>query len=161
MANEVDLGVFEAALPDVTSTLTLPGLEHPVEITRDRHGIPHIKAETLHDAFFAQGFVHGQDRLWQLEFDRRRAEGRWAECGGAAGITQDTFMRRARIVDSAKADYAAFDAETKAMTDAYTAGVNAFITSTKTLPVEFGLLDLQPRPWSRGFPARSSRFATF
>ncbi|HEX5165227.1 MAG TPA: penicillin acylase family protein [Thermomicrobiales bacterium] len=138
---------FAAALPDVTSTLTLAGLDQPVEIIRDHYGIPHIKAATLHDAFFAQGFVHAQDRLWQMEFDRRRAEGRWAECAGAPAIEQDRFMRRARIVDSAKADYDAFNDETKAMCDAYTAGVNAFIDTTKTLPVEYSLLDLQPRQW--------------
>ncbi len=147
MATEIGSDTFQAALPDVTSTLTLPGLEQPVEIIRDQHGIPHIKASSVHDAFFAQGFVHGQDRLWQLEFDRRRAEGRWAECAGASAIDQDRFMRRIRVIESAKADYDAFDAETRAMCDAYTAGVNAFINSTTTLPVEYSLLDLQPRQW--------------
>src|SRR5688572_30592608 len=134
MATQIGRKAFEAALPDVTSTLAIPGLEQPVEIIRDHYGIPHIRAASVHDAFFAQGFVHGQDRLWQLEFDRRRAEGRWAECAGASAIDQDRFMRRARLVDSAKADYEVFNDETKAMCDAYTAGVNAFINSTKTLP---------------------------
>ena len=147
MATQFGRETFEAALPDVTSTLQLPGPQQPVEVIRDHFGIPHIRAGSTHDAFFAQGFVHAQDRLWQLEFDRRRAEGRWAECAGATAIDQDRFMRRLRIVDSAKADYDAFNAETKAMCDAYTAGVNAFIDSTTALPVEYGLLDLQPRPW--------------
>jgi len=147
MASQVDREAFEAALPDVTSTMSLPGLEYPVEIIRDHFGIPHIRAESTHDAFFAQGFVHAQDRLWQLEFDRRRAEGRWAECAGAAALDQDRFMRRLRLVDTAKADYDAFDAETKAMCDAYTAGVNAFINTTDRLPIEYTLLELQPRQW--------------
>src|SRR5690349_20824447 len=69
MANQVGREALDAALPDVTSTLTLAGLEQPVEIIRDHFGIPHIRAGSVHDAFFAQGFVHGQDRLWQLEFD--------------------------------------------------------------------------------------------
>ena len=147
MAAQIGREGFQAALPDVSSTVNLDGLDQPVEVFRDRYGIPHIRAATTHDAFFAQGFVHGQDRLWQMEFDRRRAEGRWAECAGAAALDQDRFLRRARIVESAKADYAAFNTETKAMCDAYTAGVNAFIATTKTLPVEYTLLDLRPRQW--------------
>ena len=137
MATQIGREAFEAALPDVTSTMTLPGLDQPVEIIRDHYGVPHIRAATLHDAFFAQGFVHGQDRLWQLEFDRRRAEGRWAECAGSAAIAQDTFMRRARIVDSGKADYEAFDAETKGMCDAYNAGVDAFMRERGRIPFLF------------------------
>jgi penicillin amidase len=138
---------FRAALPDVTSTFSLPGLDGPVEIVRDTLGIPHVRAGSRHDAFFAQGFVHAQDRLWQLEFDRRRGLGRWAECAGAAAVEWDAFARRMRLGATARADYAAFDADTRGVFDAYAAGVNAFISSTKQLPVEFGLLDITPEPW--------------
>ena len=73
MAAQIGREAFQAALPDVSSTVNLDGLDQPVEVFRDRYGIPHIRAATTHDAFFAQGFVHGQDRLWKMEFDRRRA----------------------------------------------------------------------------------------
>jgi penicillin amidase len=136
-----------AALPDVTSTLSLPGLEAPVDIWRDPHGIPHTRAETRHDAFFAQGLVHAQDRLWQMEYDRRRAYGRWAEIAGAAALPQDVQMRRFELLASARADYHAVNGETRAMLDAYAAGVNAFLRATATLPVEFTLAGLPPAPW--------------
>ena len=64
-----------AALPDVTSTLQATGLLAPVEIVRDTWGIPHVRAQSEHDVFFAQGFVTAQDRLWQMDYDRQRALG--------------------------------------------------------------------------------------
>lgn len=138
---------LEAALPDLTGTVTVQGLEGPVEIVRDRHGAPHVRAGSLHDAFFAQGFVHAQDRLWQMEFDRRRASGRWAELVGKAALDSDVLMRRLDLDASARADYEAFDDETKEMFDAYAAGVNAFIDTTDTLPIEFTLLGIEPQRW--------------
>lgn len=116
---------LRAAVPDVTGTLNVGGLAHPVEILRDAQHVPHIRAASSHDAFFAQGFVHAQDRLWQMDYDRRRAAGRWAEYAGRSGIAMDTLMRRLRLVENARADYDAFNAETRAMVDAYAAGVNA------------------------------------
>ena len=69
---------LKAALPDVTSSLAFAGLDGPITIYRDEWGIPHITAESEHDVFFAQGFVTAQDRLWHMDYDRRRALGRWA-----------------------------------------------------------------------------------
>ena len=66
-------------LPQIAGLLTVPGLGAPVEIIRDRWGIPHIYAASTHDVFFAQGFVHAQDRLWQMELNRRTAAGRLSE----------------------------------------------------------------------------------
>ena len=136
-----------AAVPDLTGTTRLQGLEGPVEIVRDELGIPHARAGSTHDAFFAQGFYHAQDRLWQMEYDRRRAYGRWAELVGPTALDQDILMRRLGLGRSAAADYAAFDDETRAMFDAYAAGVNAFISTTPTLPVEFGIVGTRPEPW--------------
>lgn len=138
---------LKKALTDVTSSLNLARLDGPVDIYRDEHGIPHIRAGSMHDAFFVQGFVHAQDRLWQMDYDRRRAYGRWAEYAGPVGVEQDIFMRRLRLGETARADYDAFDDETRAMLDAYTDGVNAFIDSTQTLPVEYGLVRGRPEPW--------------
>ena len=74
---------LKSALPDTSKTLRLKGLDATVEIYRDKHGIPHVSAQTTNDAFFAQGFVAAQDRLWHMDYDRCRAYGRWAEYAGA------------------------------------------------------------------------------
>jgi penicillin amidase len=138
---------LRAAVPDLTGTVQLPGLEGRVEIYRDMLGIPHIRAHSLHDAFFAQGFVHAQDRLWQMDHDRHRAYGRWAEYAGAGAIEQDVLFRRFRLEASAKADYGAINIETQEMLDAYAAGVNAFLQTTTRLPIEYRLLEATPEPW--------------
>lgn len=138
---------LSTSIPPLDGTVRLAGLRGPVEVVRDSLGIPHIRAGSLHDAFFGQGFVHAQDRLWHMEYDRRRATGRWAEYVGPSGVEQDLLMRRARIGESAKIDYAALDAETRAMLDAYSDGINAFIQSTAVLPIEFRLLGTTPEPW--------------
>ena len=80
---------LEAAIPSHAGTMHLDGLDGSVEVVRDSLGIPHIRAGSVHDAFFAQGYVHAQDRLWQMEYDRRRALGRWAEVAGPTGLEHD------------------------------------------------------------------------
>ena len=107
------------ALPSLNGAIPLDGLEAEVQIYRDQYGVPHMRAQSIRDAFFVQGFVHAQDRLWQMEFDRRRAYGKWAEFAGSAALPMDLFARRARLGASAKADYAAFNNETKTMLEAY------------------------------------------
>ena len=137
-------------VPDLQGTLRLAGLAARAEIWRDPEGIPHVRAASTRDAFVVQGFVHAQDRLWHLEYDRRRAYGRWAECAGPSGRAEDVQMRRFRLRASARADYACVNAETRTMLDAYALGVNAFVrtaTSAGTLPVEFQILGLAPEPW--------------
>jgi penicillin amidase len=137
-----------SALPDLASLRRLPGLVDAVDVWRDPDGVPHARAATAHDAFFAQGFVHAQDRLWHMEYDRRRAYGRWAELVGPAGAAQDVLARRLGLGRSARADYAGAAAETRAMLDAYAAGVNAFLATTDAWPVEFELLEARPEPWA-------------
>jgi penicillin amidase len=103
------------------------------------------------DAFFAQGFVHAQDRMWHMEQDRRRAAGRWAECVGPEGLAEDALMRRLGLRASAETDYAGLNGETRAMLDAYAAGVNAWLAAARAgagLPPECRLLDLVPEPWA-------------
>ncbi len=136
------------ALPDVRGAVRLPALGARAEVWRDPEGIPHVRAASARDAFLAQGFVHAQDRLWHLEYDRRRAYGRWAELAGPPGLAQDVQMRRFDLEASARADYAAVDAETRAVLDAYAAGVNAFLRTTRALPVECRILGVQPEPWA-------------
>ncbi len=147
MSPSITLADFQAALPDVSSTLQTPGLQEPVEVVRDRWGIPHIRTSTEHDAFFAQGFVTAQDRLWHMDYDRQRALGRWSEFVGAHGLQEDRLMRTFGLERAAKADYEVSSPEAKAMLEAYTAGVNAFISTTQALPVEYKLVDATPEPW--------------
>ena len=141
-------GDLAAGLPDLDGSIRLTGLAATVEIWRDVDGIPHVKAASAQDAFFAQGFVHAQDRLWQMDYDRRRAYGRWAEYAGPPGVAQDLHLRRLRLGPSVRADYDAVNAETRAMLDAYAAGTNAFLATTRTLPVEFQLVDAHPEAWA-------------
>ena len=138
---------LKSAIPDLTGTVRLDGLEGTVKVYRDQYGIPHIKAESEMDAFFAQGFVTAQDRLWHMEYDRRRGSGRWAEAVGEQGVAQDKMMRRFRLEASAKADYQVMNTHTKSVFDAYAAGVNAFIDSGDALPVEYRITGLEPEPW--------------
>jgi penicillin amidase len=138
---------LQASLPDTVSTLGLKGLNAPIEVVRDHHGIPHIRAQSANDAFFGQGFAAAQDRLWQMDRDRRRALGRWAEWIGQPGVAEDMTMRRFQLGLAAQADYATVSASTRAMLDAYSSGVNAFIQSTASLPIEYTLLDCRPEPW--------------
>ncbi|MDE0040236.1 MAG: penicillin acylase family protein [Gammaproteobacteria bacterium] len=138
---------LEAALPDMASTMRVIGLEHPVEVVRDGWGIPHIRAASVHDAFFAQGFVTAQDRLWHMDYDRHRALGRWSEFAGRLGLGEDRLMRAFGVERAAKADLAVSSDDAQAMLEAYSDGVNAFIGTTRSLPVEYKLLDVSPEPW--------------
>ena len=138
---------LQNALPDVTSTLELPGLQKPVEVCRDRWGVPHVRAENERDAFFAQGFVTAQDRLWHMDYDRRRALGRWAEFAGPDALPEDRLMRRLRVERAAHMDLEVTGAAARDMLAAYSDGVNAFLACTRTLPVEYRLLQAEPEPW--------------
>ena len=144
MINHEDL---KQALPKIDGTIPLAGLDASVEVYRDTYGIPHVRASSERDAFYAQGFVTAQDRLWHMEYDRRRGAGRWAEAVGVSALEQDKLMRRFRLEASARADYQAVEDHTRMMLDAYAAGVNAFIDSTESLPVEYRIAGLQPEPW--------------
>src|SRR3954468_14370929 len=101
----------------------LDGLDGTVTILRDEWGIPHVRAITAHDAFFGQGFAHAADRLGQLEYDRRRAYGRWAEVAGPTAVPFDAFTRRCALRDAAKREYDALDDAGRTVLDAFAAGV--------------------------------------
>lgn len=135
-------------LPRVRGQLTLDGLRRPVDVIRDRWGVPHIYAQTEEDLFFAQGFVHAQDRLFQMDVNRRLGLGRLSEIVGPAGLETDRFARTFGWHKAAEAQAAGImsHAETRAISEAYAAGVNAFIEQGK-LPIEFSLLACRPEPW--------------
>jgi len=136
------------SLPKTDGEIRLAGLGGAVEVLRDRYGIPHIFATSLEDASFALGFVHAQDRLWQMEMSRRVAAGRLAEVVGAGGLETDRFLRTLGVRRAAQANLALLDRETVRMLEAYAAGVNAFLASDPVLPPEFWLTGVRPEPWS-------------
>ena len=135
------------ALPDTTSQLSIRGLEGSANIIRDQLGIPHVRARSIHDAFFAQGFATAQDRLWHMDYDRHRAYGRWAELVGPIALEEDCFMRRFRLEASARGDLGVIGLKARDMLEAYSAGVNAFIETTEALPIEYRIVDTEPEPW--------------
>ena len=136
-----------AAVSQMDGTLAAAGLHAPVVIRRDPQGVAHVRAENEHDAWFGQGFAAAQDRLWQMEYDRRRAVGRWSEAAGPSGLAADRLARRLQLEATAKADVQAMSERTRAMFEAYAEGVNAFIASDQPLPVEYGLTGIAPEPW--------------
>ena len=117
-----------------------------VEIVRDRAGVPHCSAANEPDAFFAQGWVHAADRLWQLEYDRRRALGRWSEVVGPRGLAIDRFYRQMDLAGFVRRDLDALTPAARAMLDAYADGVNAFIASGAR-PQEFDVAGVEPMAW--------------
>ncbi|MGI8553916.1 MAG: penicillin acylase family protein [Dehalococcoidia bacterium] len=127
--------------------IVVAGLSRPLTIRRDCFGVPHIRAESEHDAWFGQGFAAAQDRLWQMEYDRRRATGRWAEVAGSVGVPGDVLARRLQLERAGRADVEVMSSETRAMFDAYAAGINAFLKSGQPLPVEYELTGITPEPW--------------
>ena len=133
--------------PIVSGRLTVAGLRTPVEVLRDRHGVPHLFASSEEDALFGQGLVHAQDRLFQMELLRRLAAGRLAEVFGARALQADRFQRRLGLAELAQRDVDAASSLDRASLEAYAGGVNAGLSTLPALPPEFTLLGIRPEPW--------------
>jgi penicillin amidase len=150
----VGYATVRRAWPQTRGTLQVPGLQAPVTVIRDRWGVPHIYASNPHDLFFAQGYVHAQDRFWQMEFWRRLSSGRLAEVLGKSALPTDRFVRTIGWHRAAAQDWERADPETRAVLEAYAEGVNAYISTHKgRLGLEFTLLGLtgkkfDPEPWT-------------
>lgn len=131
-----------------TKHITLNAPHGKVTIDRDKHLIPHIRAlNDDRDAFYALGYVHAEDRLWQLEFQRRVAAGRLSELFGEQTIKQDEYLRTWGFYHAAEKAWDAMDEQTKEIVRAYTQGVNAYINN-HSLPIQFYLLRTKPEPWT-------------
>lgn len=123
-------GVYYLAsrsLVDYQADYSVDGLTAPVEIVRDTHGVPHIFGASDEDVFYALGFAHAQDRLWQMTMMRRVAQGRLSEIFGTATLRTDELLRRLDLYQIAARSVAYQDAETTAALEAYARGVNAWI----------------------------------
>ena len=139
---------IRTSLPRAVERVRVNGIAAPVEVLRDTHGVPHIFAQTPEDGAFALGYVHAQDRLWQMESMRRLGAGRLAEIVGAAGLPSDRFMRTLGIYRRAEEQYGLLSEDARRTVDAYAAGVNAWISHRDgALPPEFIALGLEPEPW--------------
>ncbi|MBW1819266.1 MAG: penicillin acylase family protein [Deltaproteobacteria bacterium] len=137
-----------APLPTLDGELQVKGMHAPVKVFRDRWGVPHIVAANEHDLFMAQGFVQAQDRLWQMETNRRVAAGRLSEAIGEKTLELDRLMRTLGVMRAAEMEVASYDAETLAVLQAFSDGVNAFLElKGGSLPLEFRLLGIDPEPW--------------
>ncbi|HWL08078.1 MAG TPA: penicillin acylase family protein [Planctomicrobium sp.] len=125
------------------------GLFSDVTIHRDTWGIPHIRAENDADLFFGFGYATAQDRLFQLDYARRKARGRLAEILGRDAVESDVLYRTINLAGIVESQWAGLPEEPRRLLEAYTAGVNAWIEQSRDrLPIEFDLLDYQPEPWS-------------
>ena len=136
------------ALPGLEGRRMVPGLQESVEIVRDRWGVPHIYARNEDDLYFAQGYVQAQDRLFQMDVQRRVGYGRISEIAGPLGLASDRMARICGWPHAAEAQWRGVqhDPETTRLMEAFAAGVNAFIAEDN-LPAEYRLLVCSPEPW--------------
>lgn len=140
--------VGRMTLPMLDGEVALDGPKAEIRITRDRFAVPHIRAASHHDALFALGYVHAQDRMWQMEFQRRVGQGRLSEFAGEVTLATDVFLRTMGFYRAAEATLARLDPQTRNSLDAYAAGVNAWLNNREALlPPEFQILGIEPEPW--------------
>ncbi|MFF2369784.1 penicillin acylase family protein [Agromyces sp. NPDC058110] len=145
----------QRSFPTTSGRLDAPGLVAAVSVYRDDAGIPQIVAENDHDLFYAQGFVHAQDRFWEMDFRRHVTAGRLAELFGESQVGTDTFIRTLDWRGIAEPEYDLLDDQARAYYTAYAEGVNAYLASRSgaELSLEYAVLGLQnpgysPEPWT-------------
>ena len=121
----------------------------PSPSNRDAAGFAHITATTAHDLFVAQGYIHAQERMWQMEVWRRISAGRLSELFGASSLEQDRFIRTLGWRQAAERDLAALSGDTRGILDAYVAGVNAWLDANRgNLGLAFVITGANPEPWT-------------
>lgn len=137
------------SLPFHDGALTAAGLREPVQVTRDRYGVPHIYAKNTHDLFFAQGFTAAQDHMWQMEMWRRANEGRLAEVLGKSFIERDKFARLLRYSGDWQKEMTQYHPDGPMILEAFAEGVNCAINvaiEQGKIPVEFQMMKFVPAP---------------
>lgn len=136
-------------LPKVSGQLKLKGLKQDVEVIRDEWGIPHVYAKDIHDLLFAQGFIHAQDRLWQMETNRRAANGQLSAFIGEDALDADRMSRTFGYARIGAQDWELFPPEKQAYIISFVNGINAFTHHKKyKKPVEFTLAGIKPHHWT-------------
>ncbi|MFT5164073.1 MAG: penicillin amidase, partial [Alteromonadaceae bacterium] len=133
--------------PHNLPSVELEGIKKPFTLSRDAKGIVKINAATDEDAFFALGYAHAQDRLWQLEIQKRTSQGRLSEVFGKESVSIDIWFRTLGLYHSAKKAWSALTPQAQSSLTSYAAGINAWLDNTTVLPPEFTLLGIEPEHW--------------
>src|SRR3990172_481268 len=149
--------VLRRPVPRSRGRLAVKGLRGGAEILRDRWGVPHIYASTLHDLYFACGYAQAQDRLCQMDLTRRRAGGRLSEIFGQQALEVDRLVRRMGFHRVAQREWESATEEEREVLETFSAGVNAYIERCQ-LPLEFTVLRYRPERWQ---PLDSLAFGHF
>ena len=137
------------SFPETSGSVTVPNIDADVSIYRDDYGVPHIFGNSDRDVYFAVGYVHAQDRLWQMELMRRAGQGRLAEVLGEPALKIDRMFRTLGLWRHAQKTLPTVEARTHLALQAYADGVNEFILTHKgKYPIEFDILNFQPEPWT-------------
>src|SRR5581483_11006496 len=137
-----------SSLPQLDGMLKVEGLSAPVEVLRDARGVPHLRAESMDDLLFAQGYVTAQDRLWQMDLSRRLAFGELSELVGEPTLRLDIENRTLGFRQVAERTVGELDPGTRRLLEAYSRGVNTFLSAhINRLPIEFTVLRYRPSPW--------------
>jgi penicillin G amidase len=137
------------SFPKVSGTISVQGLKQESEVRRDEYGVPHINAHSEYDAFFTVGYIHAQDRLWQMDLTRRAGTGRLSEILGTPALKTDKMFRTLGLWRHAQKLSQSIDEETRNALQAYADGVNQYIfTHTGKYPIEFDMLNIEPEPWT-------------
>ncbi len=143
------------SFPETDGDLYAAGLTRPAEVLRDEHGIPQVYADTAEDLFFTQGFVHAQDRFYEMDFRRHVTAGRLAELVGDSALDTDIYVRSLGWYDVAEQELALLDPDSRAYLQAYADGVNAYLEDRESaeLSLEYAVLgltgpDYAPEPWT-------------
>ena len=139
---------LSSSLPQLDGELRLAGIEGPVQLLRDRYGVPTIRADNRTDAAFGLGYAHAQDRFAQMELMRRGGSGRMSELVGSIALGLDRYTRGLGVLRQAESQAAALPPDLRPMFEAYAAGVNAWLGARAgALPWEVALLFYEPEPW--------------
>jgi penicillin G amidase len=136
------------SFPQLDGEIRVAGLAAPVQVRRDASDVTHIEAQSLADAYFALGWVHAQERAWQLEFNRRLMRGQLSEILGTGTLETDKLMRTLGIARSAQAQWERLPADAKSLLAAYANGINGFHAQAgQALAPEFHVLRTEPGEW--------------
>jgi penicillin amidase len=153
--SSVGIATVRKSFPETSGRLMVPGLKGQVEVLRDSYGIPQIYADNPEDLFLAQGYVHAQDRFFEMDFRRHLAAGRLSEFFGKSQLESDTYIRTLGWRRVAEQELALLAPSTRRYLDAYAAGVNAYMANraASDLSLEYSVLRLQgldytPQPWT-------------
>lgn len=138
---------FRLPQPSYSGIEKLDGLKDEVEVRTDEHGIPHIFAQNEADLFFAQGYITARERMFQMDLTRLVVRGELSSLVGEKAVKSDKFYKTLGLYRLAEAQYAEYSAEDRALLDAYTSGVNAYIITIKYLPCEYVILGAKPQLW--------------